>query len=87
MKLLEQPLPKFEKEASPKKPQVINEEQIIEKKHDPIIEKQQDDLVVTIPLSEYVKAGYFGMQSYTIYEIETRVRNLLLFVLVQHQWI
>ena len=39
-----------------------------------IAEKQIDDLIVKIPTSEYVKSGYFGMKSYTIYKIETRVR-------------
>ncbi len=31
------------------------------------------DITICIPQSEYVKSGYFGMSSYTVYRIETKV--------------
>ena len=49
---------------------------------EPMSEKQSDDLIVAIPHTEYVKSGYFGVSSYTIYRVETRVILLLSLLLL-----
>jgi hypothetical protein len=51
------------REAAPEKPQDVR----------PAAHVQ--DLIISVPQSEYVKAGYFGMKSYTIYKIESRVER------------
>jgi hypothetical protein len=35
----------------------------------------EDDLQVSITESKVVKEGYFGMNSYTLYRIETKVHS------------
>ena len=62
MKVIEQALPEFQEEEKPEEPLV-----------EPIVEKQVDILNITIPHTEYVKSGYFGMSSYTIYCLKTSV--------------
>ena len=63
-RIIEQALPQFEKQEEVKTESPHEEE---------VYAKQSDDLIVTVPSFEYVKSGYFGMSSYTIYRIETRV--------------
>jgi len=67
----EQPLPIFEGEIeieeSVKEP--------MESSGESEAEKQVDELIIIIPHTEYVKSGYFGMSSYTIYCLKARVRQ------------
>ncbi len=60
---------------------------------EPMSEKQSDDLAITIPSTEYIKSGYFGVSSYTIYRVETIVTFIFSMVfknhqpIVKHKWI
>lgn len=68
-------MPAFEGEAEIEESPKAEPEVPLESSGEPEAERQADELIITIPHTEYVKAGYFGMSSYTIYCLKTRVRR------------
>ena len=72
---IEQPLPEFKKEELKAFKSQIKEASIlsIDKPVEVSLHDNFQDIAISVPESEYVKSGYFGMNSYTIYRIETKV--------------